>query len=148
MNNSNVTPLPVKPTKNEGTTEPVPVNFDHYKVAYDAAQKGIAAAENIKSASVFLAGIILVAALLVHGAIKTEKSGFPLITVSLVVFGVIVVLAAQFWSLVFRTQNRLLQIAIEIAVNTSPLLTNIERVEILRPVSGSYGFRTGQKRAA
>jgi len=148
MNNSNVTPLPVKPTKNEGTTQPIPVNFDHYKVAYVAAQKGIAAAENIKYGSVFLAGFILVAALLIHGAIKTESSGFPILTVSVVVFGVVLVLAAQFWSMALRTQNRLLQIAIEIAVNTSPVLTNIDRVEILRPLSGFYAVGKNKKKAA
>jgi len=148
MNNNNVTPLPVEPKRIEGTESVPRVKFDRYKAAYEAAQRGITAADNIKYGSIFVAGFILVAALLIHGAIKSESSGFPIITVSLVVFGAVLVLAAQFWSLVFGTQNRLLQIAIEIAVNTSPVLTNIDRVEILRPLSGFYAVRKNKKKAA
>jgi len=148
MNTGNVILLPVNPQKNE-TTEPIPGgNFDRYKAAYEAAQKGIAAAENIKYGSVFVAGFVLIAALLIQGSMKTERFGFPLITVSLIAGGVLLVLAAQFWSMMFRTQNRLLQIAIEIATNTSPLLTNAERVEVLRPLNGFHSAKKDTKRAA
>ena len=148
MNNGNVIPLPVEPQKQE-PIEPIPGgNFGRYKAAYEAAQKGIAVAESIKYGSVFLAGFILIATLLIHGALKTEHFGFPIVSVSLLGGGVFLLLAAQFWSMMFRTQNRLLQIAIEIAVNTSPVLTNIDRVEILRPLNGFYTGKKNKKKAA
>ena len=148
MKNGNLISLPVEPQKHEAT-EPIPGgNFDRYKAAYEATQKGIATAQNIKYGGVFMAGLILVVTLLIQGSMKTERFGFPIITVSLTVIGVVLLLAAQFWSMMFRTQNRLLQIAIEIAANTSPLLTNTERAEILRPLDGFHLSKKNKKKAA
>jgi uncharacterized membrane protein len=119
--------------------------MERYRKAYQTAEKMIDFAETVKLSGMFLAGLIFIAALIVFQSIPAERSGFPVTSAWLVAGAVFVVLASHLWSVVFRVQGRMLEATIDLAVNSSPLLTTAQRTRV---ISWSNGVATRQKTAA
>ena len=145
MNNASVIPLIAELRESKPISEE---RLENYRAAYSAAEKGISLAENVKYGSVYVAGVLVIATLLMHGSLRSERYGFPIVSVSIIAGGVFLLLAAQFWSMMFRTQNRLLQMAIEVATNTSPFLTNPQRLQIISPINAPSPAKREKKMAA
>jgi hypothetical protein len=83
----------------------------------------------------------------VRQAIPSERFDFPIISLSMVTGVVLLALIANLWSTIFQVQARMLEIAIDAAVNSSPFLSNAQRAVILgatqQPsVSKAAGTRT------
>jgi hypothetical protein len=120
---------------------------ERYRSAYQAARKAASFAESIRYGSIFLAGVVIIAAILVRQAIPSERFDFPIISLSMVTGVVLLALIANLWSTIFQVQARMLEIAIDAAVNSSPFLSNAQRAVILgatqQPsVSKAAGTRT------
>jgi hypothetical protein len=112
------------------------------------AEAAIRFADNVKYGSIWVAGLAVIAAILVYQATPSERFGSPVVSVSLVLGAIILVLAAHLWSMIFRLQARLLEIAIDSAVNSSPLLSNSQRVRLLSLTANTDARESEQARAA
>jgi uncharacterized membrane protein len=119
--------------------------MERYRKAYQTAERVIDFAETVKLSGIFLAGLIFIAALMVFQSIPAERSGFPVASAWLLAGAVFAVLASHLWSAVFRVQGRMLEAAIDSAVNSSPVLTTAQR---MRLISWPNGAVTRQKTAA
>jgi uncharacterized membrane protein len=119
--------------------------MERYQEVYQTAERATDFAETVKLVGIFLAGLIFVAALMVFQSSPAERSGFPVMSVWLIAGAVLVVLASHLWSMVFRIQGRMLEAAIDSAVNSSPLLSNAQRTKV---ISWPNGTVSGQKSAA
>jgi uncharacterized membrane protein len=119
--------------------------MERYRKAYQTAERMIDFAENVRFSGMFLAGLVFIAALIVSQSIPAERSGFPVMSAWLVAGAVFVVLASHLWSVVFRVQGRMLEATVDLAVNSSPLLTTAERAQV---ISWPNGAATQQKTAA
>lgn len=118
--------------------------MERYRKAYQTAERVIDFAETVKLAGICLAGLIFISALMVFQSIPAERTGFPVASAWLVVGAVFVVLASHLWSVVFRVQGRMLEAAIDSAVNSSPMLTTVQRTRV---ISWPNGAATRQKTA-
>ena len=103
---------------------------ERYRIEYRAAEAAMSFAESIKYRSIFVAGVIVIIAVLLYESSRAERSGFPVVSVSLVAGGIAVVLIARLWSEVVRMKVRRLEITIGSAVNSSPFLSNAEPAKI------------------
>jgi hypothetical protein len=104
---------------------------ERYQDAYRMAQTAIDFGETVRLGGIFLAGVIFVGSLAAFQVSRAERSGFPVVTVSLIACAVLVVLIAHVWSMVFRVQGQLLKVAADAAVNSSPFLSNVQRTEVM-----------------
>ena len=111
--------------------------MERYRKAYRTAERVIDFAENIRLSGTFLAGLILIAALIVFQSIPAERSGFPVTSAWLVAGAVLVVVVSHVWSVVFRVQGRMLEATIDLAVNSSPLLTTAQRAQVISSLNGA-----------
>ena len=119
--------------------------MERYREAYQTAERATDFAETVKLVGIFLAGLIFIAAVMVFQSSPAERSGFPVVSAWLIAGAVLVVLASHLWSMVFRIQGRMLEAAIDSAVNSSPLLSNAQRTRVISWPNGSV---SGQKSAA
>ena len=140
---STATVLSFTPESNQSTAL-----IEKYRLAYRVSESAMAFAETVKLAGIFLAGVIVVAALIVFQTNPAERVGFPVVSASLAAGAVLVVLAAHLWSMVFRVQGRLLEIAVDSAVNSSPLLSNAERTRAMSLPKEATPGRSEQRAAA
>jgi len=106
-----------------------------YRMAYRVAERATSFAETVRLAGTFIAGAALVAAILVYEMSPAERLGFPAIAACLMAGGILVMLAAHLWSMAFRVQGRLLEMTVDEAVNSSPLLSSAQRSGLLLPSS-------------
>jgi uncharacterized membrane protein len=104
--------------------------MERYREAYQTAERATDFAESVKLWGIFLAGLIFVAAVVVFQSSPAERSGFPVVSAWLIAGAVLVVLASHLWSMVFRIQAWMLEAAIDSAVNSSPLLSNVQRTRV------------------
>lgn len=112
--------------------------MEKYRVAYQVAETAMSFAETVKLVGIFVAGVIFVSALMVFQSSPAERSGFPVVAASLAAGAILVVLAAQVWSMVFRVLGRVLEIAVDRAVHSSPWLSNVQRATVMSlPAAGS-----------
>lgn len=105
--------------------------MDRYQHAYRVAKIVTNFAETVLNAGIFVAGLVFVGAVIAFQSVPTERSDFPVISVSLVAGAVLVILAARLWAMIFRVQGQLLQIATDSAVHSSPWLTQVQRARIM-----------------
>lgn len=107
------------------------VVLERHRIAYQAADAVLSFAETVKLVGIFVAGVIFFSGVMVFQSSEVERVGFPVLSVSLVAGAVLILLAAHLWSMVFRAQGWLLEIAIDSAVNSSPLLSNAQRARVM-----------------
>jgi len=105
--------------------------MDRYENAYHVSKTATNFAETVLNVGIFLAGLIFVVALVVFESIPDERSGFPVISVSLMAGAGLVILASRLWAMIFRVQGRMLQIATDSAVHSSPWLSHTQRARIM-----------------
>jgi uncharacterized membrane protein len=119
--------------------------MERYHEAYQTAERATDFAKTVKLVGIVLAGLIFVVALMVFQSSPAERSGFPVVSAWLIVGAVLVVPASHLWSMVFRIQGRMLEAAIDSAVNSSPLLSNAQRTRVILWPNGTV---SRQKSAA
>ena len=124
MNPTTVLPFTVESRESEAIAE-------RYRNAYAEARKAATFADSVKYGSIFLAGVVIIAAILVRQVIPAERFEFPMISASMVVGIILLTLIAHLWSSIYQLQARLLETAIDSAVNSSPLLSNAQKAAIL-----------------
>lgn len=122
--------------------------MERYRVAYRVAETAMRFAETIKYGSIFGASAMLVVAALIYQASPSERFGTPLISVSLAVCAILAALIAHLGSTIFRVQAQLLEIAIDAAVNTSPMLSNPQRVMVMSRAEEAPTLESERKKAA
>lgn len=118
--------IPFAPQSTEST-----IAMERYQDAYRTAENTIDYGETVRLGGIFLAGVIFLGSLVAFQVSPAERSGFPMVTVSLIGCAVLVVLIAHVWSQVFRVQGQLLKAAADSAVNSSPFLSNAQRIEVM-----------------
>jgi hypothetical protein len=115
--------------------------MQRFRAEYKAAERTAALAENLKYASWAAACVVFIFTLLIHQSLRSERFGFPVISVSLLGASAFMVLAAELWDRLARMRVRRRRAAIDAAVHASPLLSNLQRAELTglvhaMPVSG------------
>lgn len=88
-------------------------------------------AERVRFGGIFLAGVVFISALIMFQSSPEERLGFPTVFAQLLCGALLLLLASELWGMVFRALARSLEMAIDTAVNCSPLLSNAQRVEIM-----------------
>ena len=114
------------PESNESTAA-----IERYRAAYGEADAAVAFAETVKLGGIFVAGVVFVGALLVFQAIPSERSGFPTVSVLLIVFAALLILISQVVGSGFHLQSELLKAAVDADVNSSPFLSNGQRARVM-----------------
>lgn len=123
---STSSPIPFIQSSNGSTAA-----MDRYENAYHTAKTASNFAETVLNVGILVAGLIFVGALVAFQTVPTERSGFPVISVSLIAGSIAVILASRLWAMVFRVQGRMLQIATDSAVHSSPWLSHAQRARIM-----------------
>jgi len=118
--------IPFTPESREGTSA-----MERYQDAYEIAKSTIEFAENVKLVGIFVAGVIFVCALVAFLFNPAGRSAFPVLSAWLVAGSIVVLLASHVWRMIFRVQGRMLEVAIDAAVNSSPLLSNGQRTRLI-----------------
>jgi hypothetical protein len=106
------------------------VTMQRFRAEYKAAESAAALAESLKYASWAVACVVFIFTLLIHQSLRSERFGFPVISLSLLGASALMVLAAGVWDRLARTRARRRRAAIDAAVNASPLLSNLQRAEL------------------
>ncbi len=106
--------------------------MERYRGDYKATDAILAWAENIRYGSISGAGLLVIATLLVYQSIRTERSGFPIVSVSLVAGNVALVFGAYLCSAILRRLAKQRRAALDLDVISSPLLSEGERTQILQ----------------
>jgi uncharacterized membrane protein len=114
--------IPFAPESSESTEA-----FERYRRAYRVAQHTVDFAETVKLAGIFIGGVFVVAASIAYQLSRAWHSGFPTASLWLLACGVVAVLASRIWGLIFESQGSVLEMVVDAAVNTSPLLSNAQR---------------------
>ena len=122
--------------------------MERYENAYHDSKTAANFAETVLNVGIFLAGVIFVVALVVFQSVPYERSGFPVISVSLMAGAVLVVLASRLWAMIFRVQGRMLQIVTDSAVYSSPWLSHAQRARIMALPNEPVNEAKAQKTAA
>jgi len=122
--------------------------MERYENAYHISKTAANFADTVSNVGTFLAGVIFVVALVVFQSFPDERSGFPVISVSLMAGAVLVVLASRLWATIFRVQGRMLQIATDSAVHSSPWLSHTQRARIMALPNEPVNEGKAQKTAA
>jgi len=102
-----------------------------YLRAYRTAESIAKFAERVRFGGIFLAGVVFISALVMFQSSPEERLGFPTVFAQLLCGALLLLLASELWGMVFRALARSLEMAIDTAVNCSPLLSNAQRVEIM-----------------
>jgi hypothetical protein len=102
-----------------------------YKIAYQATETAINFAETVKLTSIFVGGLLVVAALMAFQTDPAERSGFPVFSASLLAGAVLVVLVGQLWSAAIRVLGQLMATTNDLAVNSSPFLSDGQRAAVM-----------------
>lgn len=118
--------IPFAPQSADGTAV-----VERYQDAYRMAETATDFGETVRLGGIFLAGVIFIGSLAAFQVSPAERSGFPVVTVSLIACAVLVVLISHVWSMIFRVQGQLLKAAADAAVNSSPFLSNAQRTEAM-----------------
>ncbi len=105
--------------------------LERYRLAYRAVRDGARFAENIRYGGLFVAGILMVAALFVYQGLPSERFERPLFSASLMAAAVIAAVVCQIWGTILSGQFQLLETAIDTAVHTSPFLTDDQRATLM-----------------
>ena len=103
---------------------------DRYRNAYRIAETTAGFSETIRNGGLFLAGTMWFGALITYQARSGERSGFPVVSVSLVACAVLAILVSHIMSIAFRAWTQLLEMAIDAAVNSSPCLSNAQKMNV------------------
>jgi hypothetical protein len=78
-------------------------------------------------AGIFVGGLCVVAATIAYQLSRAWHSGFPAASVWLLACGFVAILASRVWGRLFESQGIALEMLVDSAVNTSPLLSNAQR---------------------
>jgi len=113
--------LPFTPESNESAGA-----MERYRQAYCDARAITDFAEKVRLGGIVLGGILVVAASLA-GQLGWH-SGLRALSLLLLAFAVVAVLAGHIWGKVFQAQGRLLEMGVDAALNSSPFLSNMQRV--------------------
>jgi len=122
--------------------------MERYRMAYRVAETAMSFAETVKLVGIFVAGVLVVSALMVFQTSPEERIGFPVVSAALIAGAILVVLASYLWRMIFRVQGHLLQVATDSAVNSSPLLSNTERARVMSAGNDAATLEIVRKRAA
>jgi len=141
MSTANV--VPIAPESPESATL-----MERHRSAYQAAKRAASLADSVKYGSIFVAGLVFIVAILIYQAVWSERFGFPVISISLVVGASLLVFITYLWSIVLRHRARVLEIAIDAAVNSS-LQPNARRATIIGPAGeASTPEKKGKEKTA
>ncbi len=119
-----------------------------YEGAYRVAERTISFGETVRLGGLFLAGVTWMGAVVAFQASPAERSGFPVVTASLIAAAVLVILIAHVLSMLVRAQAHLLVAAVDTAVSASPFLSNAQRLEVmsLGKAAGFVGWECARVR--
>jgi len=119
---------------------------ERYQEAYRAAETTARFSETIRNGGLFIAGAVWFVALIVFQARSAERSGFPVVSVSLVACAVLAILISHIMSMGFQAWAQLLKTTVDSAVASSPFLSNAQRMEAMflgkQKTSVGWGVRT------
>ena len=101
--------------------------IERYRRAYRVAQHSADFAETVRLAGIFIGGVCVVAATIAYQLSRAWHSGFPAASLGLLTCGFVAILASRVWGRLFESQGIALEMLVDSAVNTSPLLSNAQR---------------------
>ena len=137
------TVIPIASESVESTTV-----MKRYQDAYQTAKSTMEFAENVKLVGIFVAGVIFVCALVAFLFNPAGRFAFPVLSAWLVAGSILVVLASHLWSVMLRVGGQLLQITVDLAVDSSPLLSDAQRARIIPWPKPAETAASVQQRAA
>ncbi|MBZ5679611.1 MAG: hypothetical protein LAO24_05865 [Acidobacteriia bacterium] len=102
-----------------------------YSDGYRAAEAVVTFSETVRFGGIFLGGVVLVGAIVEFILSPAERYGFPVVFVSLIACAVLLVLISQILGMGLHGQGQLLKAALDSDVNSSPFLSNAQRVRAM-----------------
>jgi len=105
--------------------------IERYQGGYHEAETAVAFGETVRLGGIFLGGVVFVGALVELLSNPVERSGFPVVFVSLIASVVVLVLISQILGMGFHVQGQLLKAALDSGVNSSPFLSNAQRARAM-----------------
>ncbi|MBZ5646611.1 MAG: hypothetical protein LAN37_05235 [Acidobacteriia bacterium] len=118
--------IPFAPQTTETTAA-----MERYEHGYSVSRMTSGFGETIRLVGISLAGALWLCALVAYQAIPAERSGFPVVSVSLIAAALWIVLVSRVVGAGFRVQAQLLEAAVDSAVTASPFLSNPQRLEVM-----------------
>ena len=120
--------IPFAPKETETDTTAA---MGRYKHAYAVSKMTFGLGETVSLGGIFLAGMLWVCALVAYQAIPSERSVFPVVSVSLVAAAAWIVLVSRVVSRGFCVLAQLLETVVDSVVTSSPFLSNPRRVKVM-----------------
>jgi len=93
----------------------------HYQTAYFKAKAASDLANSIKYTCLMGAGFVFMASILIRQSVRSERSGFPVLSLSMVIGALLVVVIADLWSRLLERRARSLRRLMESAVTAGLL---------------------------
>ena len=104
--------------------------MERYREAYRVAETTTGFAETAKLAGIFVGGVFVVSAS-IGGQLERTWHAFPGAALALLACAGIAFLAGHLWEKIFQAQGRRLQMSVDVAVNSSPFLSNAQRATLM-----------------
>jgi len=141
MSNANILSFVNESSERKGAAE-------RYESMYRIVEKTRRFADTVQLGGIFAGGVLLVAAIVSYQVVRAEHLGYPAAAWVLIGLAVFAPLAGHIWSRIFVAQAGILEATIDSAVNTSPFLFDVERVEMMNLHQGNAEARCAKDEAA
>lgn len=104
---------------------------ERYQDGYVAAEAVVSFAQTVKLGGIFAAGVVFVAGLVEFILNPAEHHGFAVVFASAIACAVLLVLISQIVAMGLRGEGQLLKATLDSDVNSSPFLSNAQRVQAM-----------------
>ena len=104
------------------------ITIARYQEGYREADDEVAFSRTVKFGGIFLAGVVFVGGLVEFINNAAEHTAFPVVFASIIACAVVLILISQSISRGLRAQGLLLKSGLDASVNSSPFLSNAQRV--------------------
>jgi len=102
-----------------------------YQDGYRAADAVVTFGQTVKLGGIFVGGVVFVAGLVEFILNPAEHHGFAVIFASLIACAVLLILTSQILAMGLRCEGQLLKAALDSNVNSSPFLSNSQKVRAM-----------------
>jgi hypothetical protein len=102
-----------------------------YQDGYRIADGVVTFGQTVKLGGIFVGGLVFVVGLVEFILNPAEHQGFAVIFVSLIACAVLLILISQILAMGLRGEGHLLKAALDSDVNSSPFLSNTQRVRAM-----------------
>ena len=104
---------------------------ERYQQLYRVAEETVGFGKTVRLGGVVVAGVLVVAASVAYQVVRAAHAGFPSTALWLIACAIVAVLVSHIWERLFVIQGHLLRASVDLALNSSPFLSNTQRAEVM-----------------